>query len=248
MNSIYQVALLQSLAQGCLGGIITVGELKKHGDTGIGTFDGLDGEMIVLDGTVYQALGDGSVVIAAEDETVPFSNVTFFEEDFRLPIGRIPDLAALQNKLNAFVRENGPNLFNMVKIKGAFSSVRVRSESKQAKPYRQLDVALAADQVEYGYEKIGGTLVGLYCPDYMGTLNSTGWHFHFIAEDLTRGGHVLRVSVAEATASICAVSGFTLEVPTAPEFQSLDLSRNMDEEIHRAETATSADASGKADP
>ena len=62
-DTLYQVALLQSLAQGHFDGMITVGELKTHGDTGIGTFDGLNGEMIVLDGVVYQAIGDGSMAL-----------------------------------------------------------------------------------------------------------------------------------------------------------------------------------------
>ncbi len=247
MDTIYQVALLQSLAQGYFDGIVTVSQLKEHGDTGIGTFDGLNGEMIVLDGVVYQALGDGSIVIAPDDETVPFSNVTFFEEDVHLILTGIQDMAALQEKLTAFVNENGPNLFYMVKITGTFASIKVRSENKQEKPYRQLDVALAADQVEYDYKQIRGTMVGLYCPNYMGGLNSTGWHFHFIAEDLSRGGHVLQVSVDEAFAFIDATPGFTLEVPVNQAFQSIDLSRDMDEEIHRAETATSEDAIGKTD-
>ena len=60
---LYQVALIQSLVQGYYDGIITVGELKQHGDTGIGTFEGLNGEMIVLDGTVYQAVADGSMLV-----------------------------------------------------------------------------------------------------------------------------------------------------------------------------------------
>ena len=54
-ETIYQVALLQSLTQGYYDGIILVSELKQHGDTGIGTFEGVNGEMIVLDGKVYQA-------------------------------------------------------------------------------------------------------------------------------------------------------------------------------------------------
>lgn len=37
------------------------------GDTGIGTFEGLNGEMIMLDGTVYQALGDGRVIVAPDN-------------------------------------------------------------------------------------------------------------------------------------------------------------------------------------
>ena len=67
-ESIYQVALLQSLAQGYFDGSMTVADLKTHGNTGIGTFDGLNGEMIVLDGVVYQAIGDGSVVLRLDLE------------------------------------------------------------------------------------------------------------------------------------------------------------------------------------
>ena len=74
---LYQVALIQSLVQGYYDGIITVGELKQHGDTGIGTFEGLNGEMIVLDGTVYQAVADGSITIPADEETVPSGSVKF---------------------------------------------------------------------------------------------------------------------------------------------------------------------------
>ena len=237
-ESIYQVALLQSLAQGYFDGSMTVGDLKTHGDTGIGTFDGLNGEMIVLDGVVYQTIGDGSVVVPADDETVPFSNVTFFEEDITLPLSGIADMSSLQAALNEVVREHGANLFYMVKIPGTFSFIKVRSEFKQEKPYRNLDVALAADQNEFDFENIRGTMVGLYCPDYMGDLNSVGWHFHFLTEDLAQGGHVLQVSVDQATALLDATPGFELFLPEEEVFQNMELSKDMDEAIHKAETAT----------
>jgi len=241
-DSIYQVALLQSLAQGHFDGSITVGDLKTHGDTGIGTFDGLNGEMIVLDGVVYQAIHDGSIVVPPDSETIPFSNVTFFEPDHTLSLSDVADMAALQEQLNAVIKENGANLFYMVKITGTFTSIKVRSEYKQEKPYRHLDVALAADQTEFDYEKISGTMVGLYCPSFMGGLNSVGWHFHFITDDLTRGGHVLQVSIDSAAAALDATSGFELMLPEDDaEFQCMDLSLNMDEAIHRAETATLSD-------
>ena len=231
-ESIYQVALLQSLAQGYFDGSMTVGDLKTHGDTGIGTFDGLNGEMIVLDDVVYQAIGDGSVVVPADDETVPFSNVTFFEEDITLPLSGIADMSSLQAALNEVVREHGANLFYMVKIPGTFSFIKVRSEFKQEKPYRNLDVALAADQNEFDFENIRGTMVGLYCPDYMGDLNSVGWHFHFLTEDLAQSGHVLQVSVDEATALLDATPGFELFLPEEEVFQNMELSKDMDEAIH----------------
>ena len=245
-ETIYQVALLQSLAQGHYDGIITVGELKTHGDTGIGTFEGVNGEMIVLDGVVYQAIYDGSVVIPKDSETIPFSNVTFFEPDIQIQLTDVPDMASLQEKLNEIVRENGANLFYMVKKPGEFSAIKVRSEYKQEKPYRELDVALAADQVECDHENIRGTMVGLYCPSFMGGLNSIGWHFHFINEDLTCGGHVLQVSVSSADAFLDSTPGFTLALPEEDgDFQNMDLSRDMDEAIHRAETATSADSASE---
>ena len=53
---ICQVALLQSLAQGHFDGITAVSELKTYVDTGIGTFEGVNGEMIFLDGVIYQAV------------------------------------------------------------------------------------------------------------------------------------------------------------------------------------------------
>lgn len=238
---IYQVALLQSLAQGHFDGITTVGELKTHGDTGIGTFEGVNGEMIVLDGVIYQAVWDGSIALPEDSETIPFCNVTFFEPDIILSLSDIPDMDALQDQLNRVVNENGANLFYVVKISGEFSRIKARSEYKQEKPYRELDVALAADQVEWDDQNIRGTMVGLYCPSFMGGLNSIGWHFHFITEDLSRGGHVLQVSVGRAEAAFDATPGFQLALTEDIGFQNMDLSRDMDEAIHRAETASSSD-------
>lgn len=235
---LYQVALLQSLVQGYYDGIISVGELKKHGDTGIGTFEGVNGEMIVLDGVVYQALADGSIAIPSDKETVPFSNVTFFDADKTLALSEISDMAALQDKLNGAVKELGANCFYMVKLEGTFHSIKVRSEYKQEKPYRALDEALAADQTEFDYEDIKGTMVGLYCPDYMGDLNSVGWHFHFINEDRTRGGHVLQVCIAEADATFDMTDGFEMTLSRDTVFQDMELSKDVDEAIHKAETAT----------
>ena len=239
---IYQVALLQSLVQGYYDGIITVGELKEHGDTGIGTFEGVNGEMIVLDGVVYQALADGSIAIPSDDEKIPFSNVTFFDTDESLDLSGISDMAELQSKLNTVVEEKGSNLFYVVRIDGTFPDLKVRSEYKQEKPYRMLDEALASDQTEFDYENAEGTIVGLYCPDYMGGLHNAGWHFHYISGDLTRGGHVLKVSVDKATALIDATDGFEMVLAEAEDFQEMDLAKNVDEALHKAETAETSES------
>ena len=235
---IYQVALLQSLTQGYYDGIVTVGELKQHGDTGIGTFEGVNGEMIVLDGVVYQVVADGSVVLPDDEETIPFSNVTFFDVDETLVLSGVEDMAALKEAMNGTVDTFGKNCFYMVKIEGDFDSIKVRSEYKQEKPYRPLDEALAEDQTEFDYEDISGTIVGLYCPDYVDGLNTPGWHFHFLSDDQTRGGHVLQVSVKEASASFDMSDCFDMVLSREDEFQSMELAKDVSEAINRAETAT----------
>ena len=68
--------------QGVFDGTEPVAELKKHGDFGIGTFDALDGEMMVLDGKVYQAGADGSDITSLRTTTTtPFATVTYFDRD-----------------------------------------------------------------------------------------------------------------------------------------------------------------------
>lgn len=235
-ETIYQVALLQSLTQGYYDGIIKVSELKQHGDIGIGTFEGVNGEMIVLDGTVYQALGDGTVQVAADDETVPFSNVTFFDKDGSEELSDISNVDALKEKLNAMVEKNGKNLFYFVKMSGTFEKMNVRSELKQEKPYKTLDKALETDQREFNYDNIKGTVVALYCPDYMNGLNTPGWHFHFISDDKTKGGHLLDLKFSKATAEYDATPEFDMCLTDNGDFQKMELSKDVSDAIKKVET------------
>ena len=251
-ETIYQVALLQSLTQGYYDGIIKVSELKEHGDTGIGTFEGVNGEMIVIDGKVYQALGDGSVKEAADDETVPFSNVTFFDSDVSVDLKDIKDMASFKSELDKTVAEKGKNMFYMVKVSGTFEKMYVRSEIKQEKPYKSLDKALETDQREFNYENIAGTVVGLYCPDYMGGLNAAGWHFHFISDDRTKGGHILELNFKEAKAELDITPSFDMALSDNGDFQGMELAKDVNDAIKKVETEaqtgdkTSTDTSASA--
>lgn len=46
-HSVYQVSVIDALMQGVMEGVIPVKELLRRGDFGIGTFEGLGGELIV---------------------------------------------------------------------------------------------------------------------------------------------------------------------------------------------------------
>ena len=233
-ETIYQIALLQSLAMGYFDGSISVKDLKTHGDTGIGTFEGLNGEMIVLDGVVYRANQDCEINVMADKETVPFSNVTFFDKDISVKLADVKDKAALEKILNDTVDKNGRNSFYMVKISGDFNEILVRSEKGTKEPYPTLVEALKT-QKEITPKNISGTIVGLYCPDFMSSLNSTGWHFHFISADKKIGGHVLELNLKSGEAQLDKTDGFKLDLPKKKNFHALNFKQDMKEDIRKAE-------------
>ena len=237
-ESIAQVALLQSLARGYFGGTVTAGQLRTLGDTGIGTFEGLNGEMIVLNGTIYQALGSGKVVVVPDKEIIPFANVTFFDKDISVKLLDIADKAALERALNQAVQQHGVNSFYMIKLHAEFPSILFRSEYGSKEPYPTLVEALKDKQTEFTEKNIKGTLVGLYCPNYMGELNSVGWHFHFISSDKKFGGHVLQMNIKSGKVQFDKTDNFSMYLPEKNNFQNLNLANDMREDIRRAENDT----------
>ena len=239
-ETLNQVALLQSLVQGYYDGIISAAAQKERGDIGIGTFDGVNGELIMLDGVIYRAAADGSVETVSDDEMIPFSNSTFFDVDGQIEVKDLKDFSAVTSELDKIVEANGKNLFYMVRIDGSFKSLKVRSEPKQEEPYKPLDEVLAAEQKEFDYEDLNGTVVALYCPDFMNGLNTPGWHLHFISEDRTKGGHVLGLSVGEAVIKYDVTPGFKMYLSGTDGFQSMDLAKNVDQAIHDAEHKTNS--------
>ena len=234
-DSLFQVALLQSLMQGEYDGLITVKELKQFGDTGIGTFQDVNGELIALNGKVYRAIYDGSIEIVPDEETVPFSNITFFDADITKSQVNAKTIDELKNIFNEVVKANGRNQFYMATLKGTYSKIHVRSELAQQKPYKPLAEALKTDQREFVYENLAGTVVALYCPDYMDGINTPGWHLHFISDDETKGGHVLDLSIENAEMAMDIISEFVMVIPNRASFNEKDLAADMKKEIKAVE-------------
>lgn len=231
-DTMYQVSTLQALMLGDYYGSATVAELKAHGDLGLGTFDTLDGEMIMLDGEVYQAKGDGSIVKCADDLTVPFASVTPFTPDRECALESVADLATLKEILTAAVATDNKNLMYAVKITGIFDSVTCRSARAQTEPYKDLNTVMLTDQVIFEpLTAVEGSLVGLYFPDYMDGINTPGWHFHFITADLSAGGHVLQLALSGMTAQLDQTDAFYLQLPEDAVFPHLELTTDLQQAI-----------------
>lgn len=234
-ETITQVALLQSLLQGDYYGSVSIGDLKTRGDIGIGTFDGLNGELIMVDGVLHRAKGDGSVDVPDDTETIPFANVTFFDSDEEETLAAAGSFAELEEMLNARVNELGANRFYFARIDGTFKTMNVRSEYAQSEPYQPLVEVLEHDQTFFDFEDVEGTLVALYCPQYMKELNNAGWHLHFVSKDGSKGGHVLNLSFDEAKLALDATDKFEMMLPDEEFFSSIDFSLDRSEEVRKAE-------------
>ncbi|MDO5815947.1 MAG: acetolactate decarboxylase [Methanobrevibacter sp.] len=234
-DSMYQVSLMQAFMHGEYNGVITVGDFKSHGDIGLGTFEGVNGEMIVLDGVVYQAAADGSINVMANNETIPFATITNFDEDGKITNITAKNFDDLTGKLDKAIEEYGTNNMYVIKIKGDFSNITVRSVEKQEKPYKEFTEVAKVDQKVFNHTDVTGTVVAVYFPEYMNELNMHGWHLHFLSDDKTKGGHVLGLSDFSGSGQIDEIHEFSMILPSDDTFTKMNFTEDMSNKISSVE-------------
>jgi acetolactate decarboxylase len=188
--------------------------------------------MICVDGAFYQIKSDGKVYKASLDMLTPFAVVVFFSPDSRVDMVGMDSYDTLKDFLDANIPTQ--NDFYAIKITGTFKYVRTRSVPRQEKPYPILS-KITETQPEFEFTDVKGTLIGFRFPGYMKGVNVAGYHFHFLDEARTEGGHVLDCQIEEAAAEIDGKSKFFLELPRSDEFMSLDLTGDKDINIDKAE-------------
>ncbi len=229
---LFQVSTIDALMQGLYDGELTVAKLQDHGDFGLGTFHGLDGEMVALDGHFYRIGSDGICREVEGSALTPFAAITFFETDVLLALGEPLDYAQLQAFLDAALPT--PNVFYAIKVTGTFEYLKARSVPKQEKPYPPL-AEVVKSQPTFEFENARGTLIGFRCPAYVKGINVPGYHFHFIDEKKQSGGHVLECRIRQAAIEIDLTSAFHLVLPHSEEFYELDLTANKEKELEKVE-------------
>jgi len=229
---LYQTATIDALMAGLFDGQMSIGQLTKRGDFGLGTFDKLDGEMVVLDGIVYQITSDGVAHKASASVTTPFAAVTFFDNDRAARIRRERALPALKEYLDSMLPSK--NLFYAIRIDGTFTRVRTRSVPRQSKPYPRLSDVVARQPV-FEFADVKGTVVALRCPYYVKGVNVPGYHMHFITADRKRGGHLLDCTLKSGIATLDVTPEFHLLLPRDETFYRTDFESDNGEELEKVE-------------
>ena len=232
----FQVSTLQALMLGYSRPVISVSELLSHGNTGLGTFEDVDGEMIVLDGKCYRATENGSVVAAEPDKGVPFSAVCNMIGKKVYDLEAIKNIDELKNKLNLLIEEHfGLNSMHMARIDGEFELVDARSESPYKSMHVSLKEILGKTQESFQFHNIKGTLVCVYFPDYMDGINASGWHLHFLSEDKKCGGHVFEIIMKRGKCFLDKINDIELTLPKEPVFDTYSLKKASEDEIKTVE-------------
>jgi acetolactate decarboxylase len=232
-RALYQTSTMSALLDGIYDGSVTIAELLQHGDFGVGTFNHLDGEMVVNNGVCFHLFSDGEARRAAPDELTPFAAVTTFGADMTLEVRQPTSRADLLVLIDGVV--SSENLFYGIRATGRFSSVSTRTATRQEAPYKPLAEA-TDDEAERAFTNVSGVLVGFRTPDYEQGISVAGYHLHFLNDAQTAGGHAFDFVLDDGMVEIATVSEMRLSLPTTGAFLGADLhSHDLEAEIKKSE-------------
>jgi acetolactate decarboxylase len=231
LHTLFQVSTSRALVQGTYSGAVTCETLLAHGDFGLGTFEGLDGEMVVVDGAAYRATAAGQVTKARGDSAAPFAVVTRFSPTIAQELRSVSSFDELEKQCDAHRRSD--NLFYAFRIDGLFKNIETRAVSP---PKNHGDLLAAANsQKEFEFSNVAGTIVGIYSPGFSDAFSIPGYHFHFLSDDRTRGGHLLEVSGDALHLQGEQLNDFHLVLPENEEFLKVDLNKDRTADLKKAE-------------
>lgn len=226
MKTLIQASTWNALLLGNFDEAIRAGNLLRYADTGIGVCTALDGIMILEGGVAYKAAVDGNVSVMQPEDGVAFAAAMTFDENApEVELKGIRSLEALKHALEPYVNGNR-NIFYMIRASGVFKNMRTHSWDACRKPYPTLDEA-AKNQREAQFENTRGSVIAVWCPQYISGTCFPGWQFHYLSSDKTQGGHVLDLSVDRLHMKINRVERFGLALPQNAEFARRDLCEKL---------------------
>ena len=219
-HEIFQTSLMSALLDGVYEDEMTVADLLSRGSFGIGTFNGLDGEMLIIDGTCYQLRADGGVSKADLGAYTPYAVVTNFVPhiESKLPQNIVrAEASKFIDKMTA-----SQNYMYALRIDGDFEWIRMRTVVKQEKPYRPMVEATDEDAIIELHD-VSGVVAGFRTPLYEQGIGVPGCHTHFVTDDRAAGGHVLDFKLRSGTAALCLGTDLRLQLPLTDAFKNANL-------------------------
>jgi alpha-acetolactate decarboxylase len=224
-NQLYQYSIISALMDGVASGGIALSKLKQHGNYGLGTFENIEGEMVMIAETVYHLRADGSISIAEPEARLPFAMTTRFQPTSTLTTA-FPSKASIFSTLQR-IFPGTDNLFIALRISALFQEIKVRTVRGQTYKGQPLE-ELSSSQSVNTYKNIRGTIFGFRSPPFSQGISVAGGHLHFVSEARDCGGHVLEVEAVEALLEGAVVSNMHIELPESRDFNEAKLEVRAD--------------------
>lgn len=215
-DTFYHYSIWWAFVNRVFDGELTASVLKSKGDLALGSFDLLDGELIMLDGVLYRATEDGQVSIVNDDSKIAYVNAAFFDADQTFTIDRAKDYAELRHKINEELKSK--NIFYAFKIHGDFVKMTCGGLHKQEPPFEKGLDYLIPNRPIFEREYFSGTMVGFYCPEYIGNINVAAYHLHFVSDDQRFAGHVMEFEGENLTVEIDHMYEYQFVLPRSEAF------------------------------
>ncbi|MCE7060769.1 acetolactate decarboxylase [Dyadobacter sp. CY343] len=229
----YQYSIIDALMAGVFDGDLNIASLKTKGDFGVGTFNKVDGELIINNGKVYKVSHDGSVKVARDMDSTSAAFVKFFKADTVITIaGENLSYEKVQEHLVSILNPNG---IYALRITGKFSEMTTRAASPAKPPYKTLSEHLKTNQAVFELKNTQGICNGFLLPPYLARTNVPGFHLHYVADDLKSGGHIFKFKTNSIRVEIDLAKGFIIENNTNPEFKAVNLKPDRGEELKKIE-------------
>lgn len=232
-NRLFTAGYAHAFIGGLYDGYYPYNELKLNGDFGLGAPDKLDGELIVLNGKVYQTQHTGKTFEISNTALTPYAVVNFFKADAKYTFKRSISRQELYSYLDSILPNR--NGIYAIHIRATFKTVKTRAFPPVTKPYKPLAEMLSLQQF-FNFNTTRGDLVGYKLPEYMDGANITGYHFHFLSEDKSSGGHIIDFTAENLSIEIDSLDSFTVDIPQNEDFKKLDFSTDRREELKSVET------------
>jgi acetolactate decarboxylase len=185
---VQQIGTYDYLVSPNYAGLAPITSASKGTTIGLGTFDNLDGEFVMVGGTMYRIGTDGTPVVIDGSQSTPWSESVKFTPTASGPVPPGTTCANLLAGVNALAKSEKGMV--AVRVRGTFSDLTFRSVPAQTVPYPPLS-QVVAKQTLFPLSQRRAVLVGFRTGADLAGTGAPGLHLHGLTADRKAGGHVV---------------------------------------------------------
>ena len=201
---------------GAVNGDVSYRQVMQKGDFGLGTFNGITGELVAYDGRFYQISEQGKTVKVDPGWLTPYVQVIFFHPQIEKMIISATDYDSLKKELSML-------LFNRsipyaIHISGTFDRLKMRGRCPRKSGMK------AQQEPVYVREALEGDLVGYYFLEHLLSLTTPGYHLHFLSADKENSGHLMDLSfTSPVTVELQSIQDIDFHIPNSEDYISANI-------------------------